>query len=125
MNAGLLFAVGSLLTWAGWYCGFRAVYGAFKLVFKAGVLDESRAWKSVAVNAVAAVCLTPSLVDADATTVAVATNNAVATMAATRVAAVTTTVAATSQHAAQLQLVAVLLQRLQLLQKLLQCHQPQ
>jgi multiple sugar transport system permease protein len=52
MTLNILFAIGTLLTWAGWYAAFRAVYLGLQLFLKAPRLDETRHMRSTLMSAI-------------------------------------------------------------------------
>lgn len=48
MSAGLLYTVGTVITWAGWYFAFRVIYSLFQLGFGAPGLDRQKTTRSLA-----------------------------------------------------------------------------
>jgi multiple sugar transport system permease protein len=57
MTANLLYALGTLLTWVGWYLAFRTAYLGIQLVTKSPGLDVPRVQKGLMVSALSAAVL--------------------------------------------------------------------
>ncbi len=49
MSAGILFTIGAVLTWGGWFFAFRTIYALFQLAFRSPGLDRERTVRGLAI----------------------------------------------------------------------------
>lgn len=49
MSVGILFTVGTVVTWAGWFFAFRAIYALFQILFRSPSIDRERTVRGLAI----------------------------------------------------------------------------